>query len=396
MPRLLRIAQVAPPLERVPPEGYGGTERIVAELVAELRARGHAVTVFASADSSIGGPRVETIPRAMRPAGITADPGPWFASTIHDVLARIGDFDLVHAHLEAYGLLLAAAAPVPVVTTFHGRLDDPALRGMLSHSAGHLVSISRSQAATHPDAPWSGIIHNGLTYGDPAPDARRADGLCFVGRVAQEKGIVDAIEIARLSGRHLRIAAKVGTQPAERAFNEDVFRPALARAGSLVEYVGEVTGRDRDRLFAESFATLMPGSWPEPFGLVTIESLACGTPVIARRVGALPEILRDGLDGFFGDDARAMAFRIDLVGGLDRAEIALSVRERFSAHRMTDAYEALYRRILDGQAEAAPAPPRAQQPIPIVPGPGRPVMRPRPQRVGSVAHRDEPDHDEIR
>ncbi len=388
----LRIAQVAPPLERVPPDGYGGTERIVAELVTELGRRGHEVTTFASGDLSIGGRHVPTIPRAIRPAGLGIDPLPWFVATIQEVLTRSPDFDVIHSHLEVAGLLLAAASPVPVVSTFHGRLDTPALRAALPRAAGHLVAISQSQASPHPDVPWAAVIHNGLTLRDAPFERRRSDALAFVGRVAPEKGIVEAIEIAKLTGRPLRMAAKVGTQPAERAYDQEVFRPALARAGSAVEYFGELSAADRDRLFAESFATLMPGSWPEPFGLVAIESLACGTPVVARRTGALPEILREGEDGFFGDDVPMLAFQVERVGELDRAGIRRSVLERFSARRMTDRYEELYRRILaadeapvagvprsiGGMAPAGAHGPRA---VPIVVVPGRPVMRPRPREA---------------
>jgi glycosyltransferase involved in cell wall biosynthesis len=154
------------------------------------------------------------------------------------------------------------------------------------------------------------------------------------------------MEIAKRSGRRLRIAAKIGTTPAERAYNDDVFQPALKAAGSRVEFLGEVSGRERDRLLASSYAVLMPGSWPEPFGLVAIEALACGAPIIARRVGGLAEIIRDGVDGFFGDDVTQLAFHVPRVAELDRAAIRESVLERFSAARMADGYEALYRRIL--------------------------------------------------
>ena len=150
----------------------------------------------------------------------------------------------------------------------------------------------------------------------------------------------------RPAGR-CKIAAKIGPNPPERDYNTDVFQPALAAAGRDVEFLGELDEADRDLLFAESYASLMPGSWPEPFGLVAIEALACGTPVIARRIGGLPEIIRDGIDGFFGDDVDQLAFKIDGVDGLDRAEIRQSVLERFSAGRMTDGYEALYRSMVE-------------------------------------------------
>jgi hypothetical protein len=154
------------------------------------------------------------------------------------------------------------------------------------------------------------------------------------------------MDIAQRSERPLRIAAKVGNLPKQRSYFDEVFRPALERAGRSVEYLGELNPGERDQLFSESYATLMPGAWPEPFGLVSIESLACGTPILARRVGALPEIIREGVDGFFGDDPYAMAFYAERLGGLDRRAIRERVIERFSAARMTDRYEELYARML--------------------------------------------------
>jgi glycosyltransferase involved in cell wall biosynthesis len=211
-----------------------------------------------------------------------------------------------------------------------------------------MVAISQNQASAHPAFPWAGIVHNGLTL-DGAPfERRRGEALCFVGRVAPEKGIVEAIEIAQLTGRPLKIAAKVAPSGPEKAYYEDVFLPALESAGSTVEFLGELEQAERDQLYAESYASLMPGSWPEPFGLVAIEALACGTPVIARRVGALPEIIRDGVDGFFGDDTTQLAFEVPRVAELNRREIRRSVLERFSAGRMTDRYEAIYQAMLAG------------------------------------------------
>lgn len=348
----LRVALVAPPLERVPPSGYGGTERVVDALRVELLARGHAVTTFASGDSERRGDLVATVPRALRPAGAGDDPTVWFMSTLQDVRERAADFDVVHAHLDVHGATLADGLPAPVVHTFHRRLDLPGWERVLPRMGGLLVAISRSQAASRPEVPWAGVVHNGLRFG-PVPAADRGEGLCFVGRVDPEKGIVDAIEIALLAGRALRIAAKAGVRPRERAYYEDVFLPALRRAGRAVEYLGELSGPDRDRLLAESHASLMPIAWPEPFGLTAIESLACGTPVLARPLGALPEVLREGVDGFFGQTAAELAARVTDVGRLDRARIAREVRERFSAARMADAYVGLYREAALARAGAA-------------------------------------------
>lgn len=349
MPSPLRIAQVAPPLERVPPLAYGGTERVVFELVNELTRRGHDVTTFASADSEVPGRLISTVDRALRPAGFSGDPGPYFIRTELEVLARADEFDIIHSHLEWGSILLTRALSTPVVATFHGRIDTDFSTDLFRYATPTMVAISDSQARTHPEVPWAAVIHHGLSLSDSPFDRRRGDDLCFVGRVAPEKGIVEAIEIAKLTDRHLRIAAKIGTLPEERAYHENVFMPAVSNAGSAVEFLGEVSPTDRDRLFAESYATLMPGAWPEPFGLVTIESLACGTPIVARRIGALPEIIREGRDGFFGDDVVQMAFHVPRVASLDRMEIRRSALFRFSPARMTDDYEAVYRRVLAGE-----------------------------------------------
>jgi glycosyltransferase involved in cell wall biosynthesis len=346
MNRPLRIAQVAPPLERVPPERYGGTERVMYELIVELVRRGHDVTTFASGDSEVPGRLIPTVPVALRPAEFKDDPMGYFLSTILAVLDRQDDFDIIHSHLEWASLVLARGSRVPVAATFHGRLDHPWSRELLaSPTPAHLVAISHSQASPHADIDWT-IVYNGLTLASEPFERRRSDALCFVGRVALEKGIVEAIEIAKMAGRPLRIAAKIAPTGVEHEFYENEFLPALNAAGSSVEFLGELTGPERDDLFSESYAALMPGSWPEPFGLAAIEALGCGTPVLARRVGGLTEIIRDGIDGFFGDDVTELAYRVPDVESLDRRAIRESVIERFSAARMADGYEALYRRIL--------------------------------------------------
>jgi len=350
-PRKLRIAQVAPPLERVPPVAYGGTERIVHGLATELAARGHEITVFASGDSDVPGTLVPTVDKALRPAGIEGDASGWFLATVQAVLERASEFDIIHSHLEWWSIPLARMTPVPMVSTFHGRLDLPWSERLFEDAPEGLVAISRSQASAHPKVPWT-IIHNGLVL-DQAPfQTDRTDAFCFVGRVDPEKGIVDAMDIAALSGRPLKLAAKVGNLPEQRAYYENVFEPALKRASRNVEFLGELSPEDRDRLFAESYGTLMPGAWPEPFGLVSIESLACGTPILARRVGAL-----------------------------DRRAIRERVIERFSAARMTDRYEELYARMI-GHGGRASKP--AGSGFRITPAPGRPgQVGPQPGPFGA-------------
>src|SRR6476619_72719 len=210
MTRPLRIAQVAPPFERVPPLAYGGTERIVHGLVTELDQRGHDITTFASGDSVVPGRHIETVPAALRPQGYTGDSLPYMQLTLHRLLERIDEFDLVHSHLEWMSLLLARISPVPVVSTFHGRLDLPWADDLLADPPAGLVAISQNQASTHPDVPWAGVVYNGLRLAAAPFGTKRTDALCFVGRVAQEKGIVEAIEVAKAAGRPLKIAAKIG------------------------------------------------------------------------------------------------------------------------------------------------------------------------------------------
>jgi glycosyltransferase involved in cell wall biosynthesis len=384
--RILRIAQVAPPLESVPPSGYGGTERIIHELVTTLHGRGHEVTTFATGDSDVPGRLIPIVPRALRGAVADADPGPYLQVAVRAVLDRAHEFDLIHSHLEWTSPALIRASPVPVVSTFHGRLDAPWATDLLPGLPG-LVAISRSQAAAQPTVAWAGIVHNGLSLHAAPLSGAPGDGLAFVGRIAPEKGIVSAIDIARRTGRSLRIVAKRPWTLAEREYHDAVYRPALAAAGSLVEDLGELPADDRDAVVASSHALLMPGAWPEPFGLVAIEALACGTPVVGRRVGALPEIVREGVDGWFGDDEAHLAFLIDRVAGLDRAAIRISALERFSAVRMVDEYEAVYARVgAVAPATAEPIPTVIERAVPEDAAPVVPLRRPaRPAiRVESV------------
>jgi glycosyltransferase involved in cell wall biosynthesis len=348
----LRIALVAPPSEAVPPAAYGGTERVVYALAVELHRRRHHVTVFASGDSVVPCELIPTAPRALRPLGQDDDWDGWTVATIGEVLRRADSFDIIHSHLDWAGIPLAQATRTPTVSTFHGRLDRPFAAALLENAPPGLVAISHNQASVHPKVPWTAVIHHGLIFDEGALVEERDDSLVFVGRICEEKGIVDAIEVARLTGRKLKIAAKIGPTPSEQAYEEEVFKPALARADT--EFLGELTGAERDRLVSASYALLMPGAWPEPFGLVTIESLAVGTPVIASRVGALPELVRHGVDGFLADDPPQMAFLVDRVADLDRAAIRAHALKRFSARRMVDDYEAVYARMLANRGHRLP------------------------------------------
>jgi glycosyltransferase involved in cell wall biosynthesis len=339
-----RIALVSPPLARVPPLRYAGTERIVAALGEELHRRGHEVTLIGPGDAEVAYPIIPTVPEALWPAGFRGDPNPYFERTVEVVAAHREAFDIVHSHLEEWLLPLAAAPGVPIVTTFHGRLDvRPVAAALDDNPEAPVVAISASQRRWYPSARWVATVPHGLPYPDRPVVERPEPRLALVGRATHEKGVAEAIAVARVTGRPLVIAAKA-IAPDELAFVDEIIRPAVA--SGCATFLGEVTGPERDDLLAASSATLMLGGWPEPFGLVAIESLALGTPVIGRRAGALPEIVEHGVDGFLVDDVTEAVFALERLWTLDRAAVARRTRERFSVARMADRYEAVYARVV--------------------------------------------------
>jgi glycosyltransferase involved in cell wall biosynthesis len=344
----LRIALLAPPMEPVPPPAYAGTERVVAALAEELSARGHHVTLFASGDSTAVADLIPTVPRALWADGFHGDVRPWIQRTIDIATERQADFDVIHSHLETMGLPFAASASVPVVSTLHGRLDVAGIPALLErHPTAPLVAISTNQRRWSPAANWVATIHHGLPL-DRIPEGNGAGGhFALVGRATSEKGIAEGIEVARRTGRLLRIAAKVHDEE-EVAYLEQVVRPAVV-AGT-VDFLGEVGPAVRDEVYGGAIATLMLGAWPEPFGLVAIESLAAGTPIIGRRAGALPEIVEHGVDGFLVDDVTEAEHAVSLLPRLDRHRIRERALRRFSVARMVDAYETVYRHLIDERA----------------------------------------------
>jgi glycosyltransferase involved in cell wall biosynthesis len=333
----------------IPPRRYAGTERVVAALGDGFAARGHEVTLFAPGDSTVSYELVPTVPAALWGIGDHGDATPWFERTI-DLVARESDrFDVIHSHLDVAGFPLVRRTTTPVVSTLHGRLDagdTPAWLAAYPDAA--LISISASQRRWFPDHRWLATIHHGMIL--PSVRAPKVgDYLALVGRATREKGIAEAIELAERTGRPLRVATKAH-DPHEQRFVDEVIRPAEAR-GTL-EFLGEISTSERDELMAGAVATLMLGAWPEPFGLVAIESLALGTPVIARRAGALPEIIAHGIDGFLVDDIEEAEFALGRVGTLDRERIRARARARFSVDRMVDEYERVFRDLL-GRAPTA-------------------------------------------
>lgn len=334
----------------VPPPRYGGVERIVAVLAEGLHARGHAVTVFAPGDSSVSGELVATVPRGLWGDGFHPAPSAHYQRTCDLVVARADDFDVIHSHIDQYGFAIADRAQVPVVSTIHGRTDTAPLATELARQPRpQLIAISDSQRSYVPSANWLATIHHGL----PLEQAPVGDGgggfVLFVGRLSADKGVAETVEAARIAGKRLVIAAKA-LAPNEIEVFETVVAPAV-REG-VVEFVGEVDATGRDRLLGEAQATLMLSRWPEPFGLVAIESLATGTPLVAARSGALPEIVAHGIDGFIVDSPAEAAQALARAPALDRALIRQRALARFSVGRMLDRYEEVYTRLAGGSQQA--------------------------------------------
>jgi glycosyltransferase involved in cell wall biosynthesis len=355
----LRIALVAPPLLPVPPVRYAGTERIVAALADGLTARGHVVTLVASGDSTASGRLVPVVPRAVWTERYRPDVAPYQLMSAEAARKHADRFDLMHAHLETAGFALARSVDLPVVTTFHQRVDLPGTYDCLNaYPDLPLVAISDSQRRWHPHLNWVATIPHGLPLGLMPFELHPGDYLALVGRASPEKGVAEAIDVARRAGMRLRIAAKA-IEPAEIELVDQVIRPALAQG---VEFLGEIDASQRDPLLAGALATLMLGAWPEPFGLVAIESLAAGTPVVARRAGALPEIVEHGVDGFLVDDIDEAVLAVRLARDLDRIRIRQRALDRFNVERMAADYERVYLQLVAGtwtgsSRQAAPPPP---------------------------------------
>ena len=339
----MRIGLLAPPMIPIPPPAYAGTERIVAVLADELDRRGHDVTLLASGDSRSPGKLIPIVEESLWKQGEEGNMS-WFQLAAAVAWREQDRFDIIHSHLEGAGFLLARHGRVPILSTMHGRLDVDGMPELLAEfSEVPLVAISESQRRWHPDANWLATVHHGLPLAEMPFSETPGDYLMLVGRITPEKGVAEAIDLSRRTGLPLRIAAKVAN-PEEEDYFREVVEPALR--DEQIEFLGEVAPVDRDPLLAGALATLMLGAWPEPFGLVAIESLGTGTPVIGRRAGALTEIVEHGVDGFLVDDVAEAALAVDMVRDLDRTAIRKRALERFSTSRMVDEYEGLYRRLI--------------------------------------------------
>ena len=342
---LYRIAQIAPLMESVPPQLYGGTERIVSYLTEELVRQGHDVTLFASGDSKTAARLVPCCDVALRLDPSVKDPMPHHLMMLEEVRQQADDFDVLHFHIDLLHAPLIREFSDRTVTTLHGRLDLPDLKAFYRTFWDlPIVSISQDQRRPISAANWVGNVYHGLPR-DLLPFRRYpADGgyLAFVGRISPEKRPDSAIEIAARAGLPLKIAAKI--DKVDQAYWDDVIAP-MVRANPNVEFIGEVNEGEKGAFLGNARALLFPIDWPEPFGLVMIEAMACGTPVIAFRRGSVPEVIEDGVTGLVVDTIDQAVEAVKRVDSLDRATILASFERRFAVERMAGDYLEIYRHL---------------------------------------------------
>ncbi len=348
----MKIAQIAPLVESVPPRLYGGTERVVSWLTEELVAQGHEVTLFASGDSHTSAKLHAVVPRALRLDGIH-NSAPYNAMMLDQIAARSAEFDVIHFHVDYFLSPVFRALAHKTLTTLHGRQDLPELPDIYrAFPYMPLVSISDHQRKPVPPVNWMGTVYHGL----PERQFHEGDGrggyLAFLGRICPDKGPLEAIEIARLAGMKLKIAAKV--DPVDQRYFDQMVAPVLAKSPH-VEFIGEIDDRSKQQFLGDARALLFPICWPEPFGLVMIEAMACATPVIAFRHGSVPEILEDGLTGFVIENVEQAAAAVGRLDLLFRPSIRSRFEDRFSARAMAREYIRIYRRLADFEDGPIPA-----------------------------------------
>ena len=337
----MRIAQIAPLIESVPPKLYGGTERVVSYLTEALVEQGHKVTLFASGDSATRAQLVAPCPQALRLGDGCADPLVHMLLMLEQVFQRAGEFDILHFHVDYLHFPLSRRVGARTVTTLHGRLDIADLVPIFREFAEMpVVSISDAQRAPLDWVNWAGTVQHGL------PDlyryrAGRGNYLAFMGRISPEKRVDRAIEIARRVGMDLKVAAKVDV--ADRAYFNRKIAPLLKGPG--VEYVGEIGEEQKGEFLGEAAALLFPIDWPEPFGLVMIEAMACGTPVIAYRRGSAPEVIANGETGFLVDDLDEAVSAVKQLDQISRRRCREYFEAHFTAERMARDYLDVYERL---------------------------------------------------
>jgi glycosyltransferase involved in cell wall biosynthesis len=344
----MKIAQISPLIESVPPKLYGGTERIVSYLTEELVRQGHDVTLFASADSQTSARLVPCAEQALRLNPAVEDGLPHHLVMLEEVRRRADEFDVLHFHIDMLHMPFVREIGPPTVTTLHGRQDLPDLQALYGvFDDAPLVSISNDQRRPLPFVNWMGTVYHGLPRNLLAMGSGRGGYLAFLGRISPEKRPDRAIEIAVRAGLPLKIAAKV--DKADREYWKQVIEP-LVRAHPDVEFIGEVNEREKAEFLGNALAMLFPIDWPEPFGLVMIEAMACGTPVIGFKCGSVPEIIDEGVSGMIVDTIDAAVEAVRTIGTLDRAGVRQCFERRFSDERMARDYLAIYRQLTGTEA----------------------------------------------
>jgi glycosyltransferase involved in cell wall biosynthesis len=339
----VKIAQVSPLAERVPPTGYGGTERVVAYLCDELVRLGHEVTLFATGDSLTKARLIAPCDRALRLDSSVVDPQAHDAFQLEQVMEHADSFDLIHFHTGYSHFPFVRRQKIPSVTTFHGRLDVPDLK-RLFRSARNIpvVSISDSQRDPFPNMSWQATVYHGLPLDLYTPRAGTGGYLAFLGRVCPEKRVDRAIEIAERVNMKLKVAAKIDAS--DREYVEKEVGSLLEHP--LVEFIGECGGLEKEKFLGNAYALLFPIDWPEPFGLVMIEAMACGTPVIAYRAGSVTEIIDSGVNGFVVQSIEEAVDAVSRVQYLDRKRCRETFEQRFSSARMAADYIKIYDRLV--------------------------------------------------
>jgi glycosyltransferase involved in cell wall biosynthesis len=357
----MRIAQVSPLYESVPPKLYGGTERVVSYLTEELVKQGHEVTLFASGDSITRARLVPCSPQSLRLDENCVDQLAHHILMLEKVFRMAGEFDLVHFHIDYLHFPLSRRHDIAHVTTLHGRLDIPDLQPLYREFPEMpVISISNFQRKPLPWINWQGTIYHGLPEDLHTFSEQPGRYLAYVGRISPEKRVDRAILIAKRVGMPLVIAAKVDR--ADKEYFEEVIRPLLDHP--LVEYIGEVNEQDKGELLRGAYALLFPIDWPEPFGLAMIEAMACGTPVIAFRCGSVPEVVDEGVTGYICDDIEDAVRAVERAGSLDRRQIRRRFEERFSASRMARDYVRVYEKLVAQHTEQRPLAMQAHPPAP--------------------------------
>ena len=343
----MRIAQVSPLFEAVPPKLYGGTERVVHSLTEELVAMGHDVTLFASGDSVTSAALAPMRREALRLDPTVRDWVAYYMKMVEMIYRRADEFDVIHFHIDYFPLSLFSRQRTPFLTTLHGRLDLTEFKEIYeTFPHAPFVSISNSQRRPIPSLNWVRTVLHGMPAKRLMPLPTKQSYFAFLGRISPEKGLDRAIRIAARAGVKLKIAAKVDV--ADRAYYETEIKPLLSQGH--VEFIGEIDDGQKPAFLSGAHALLFPIDWPEPFGLVMIEAMACGTPVIAFNCGSVPEVIDHGLTGFIVPDEDAAVSAISRLGELDRTAIRRRFEQRFTARRMAEDYVDVYEELIEDAA----------------------------------------------